>query len=53
MLFYLGAFLIGDTSTYPGNTVVARSIALDEPVIYISANYRLNGTISSLYGYYG
>ena len=30
---------------YPSNTVVARSIALGEPVIFVSANYRLNGTI--------
>ena len=31
---------------YPGDTVVARSITLGEPVIFVSANYRLNGTIS-------
>ena len=47
IIFGLGAFQVGDTSTYPGNSVVARSIALDEPVIYVSANYRVNGTISS------
>ena len=29
---------------YPGNSVVERSIALGEPVIYVSANYRLNGS---------
>jgi hypothetical protein len=47
IIFCLGAFSAGDTSTYPGNSIVARSIALDEPVIYVSANYRLNGMISS------
>ena len=44
--FFLGAFEVGDTSMYLGDTVVARSIALGEPVIFVSANYRLNGTIS-------
>ena len=29
-----------------GDPVVARSIALGEPVVYVSANYRLSGTIS-------
>ena len=29
----------------PGDSVVTRSIALGEPVIYVSANYRLTGTI--------
>ena len=47
IIFCLGGFSVGDASTYPGNSVVARSIALDEPVVYVSANYRLNGTISS------
>ena len=31
---------------YPGDTVVARSITLGEPVVFVSANYRLNGIIS-------
>lgn len=31
---------------YPGDTVVARSITLGEPVVFVSANYRLNGMIS-------
>lgn len=43
---YVGGFQDGDTSIYPGDSVVARSIALGEPVIYVSANYRLSGTIS-------
>ena len=33
---------------YPGNSVVERSIALGEPVIYVSANYRLNGSFVTL-----
>lgn len=38
-----GGFEVGDTSANPGDSVVARSIALGEPIIYVSANYRLNG----------
>ena len=45
--FCLGGFQFGDTSLNPGDHVVARSIALGEPVIYVSVNYRLNGTVSS------
>jgi len=40
--FYGGGFEDGDTSLYPGEAVVNRSLALGEPVIYVSANYRLN-----------
>ncbi len=40
---FSGAFLVGDTSQYIGDNIVNRSIALHEPVIYVSANYRLNG----------
>ncbi|KDR73256.1 hypothetical protein GALMADRAFT_1341677 [Galerina marginata CBS 339.88] len=39
---YGGGFEAGDTSLTPGDSVVARSVALGEPVIYVSANYRLN-----------
>ena len=46
-LLCTGGFDIGDTSQNPGDTVVARSIALGEPVIYVSTNYRLQGAISS------
>ncbi|GJJ08500.1 hypothetical protein Clacol_002718 [Clathrus columnatus] len=44
ILFWIfgGGFEEGDTSVNDGSTVVARSIALGEPVIYVSANYRLN-----------
>jgi acetylcholinesterase len=38
----LGGFQAGDTSNNPGNTVVERAIALNEPIIYVSANYRLS-----------
>lgn len=41
-----GGFEDGDTSQNPGDTVVERSIILGEPVIYVSANYRLNGRVS-------
>ncbi|KAF8987707.1 carotenoid ester lipase precursor [Cyathus striatus] len=37
-----GGFEVGDTSSNDGGSVVNRSIALGEPVIYVSANYRLN-----------
>jgi len=44
VLFWIfgGGFEDGDTSTNPGNPVVERSIALGEPVIYVSTNYRTN-----------
>jgi hypothetical protein len=32
---------------YPGDAVVNRSIAVNEPVIFVSANYRVNGKTSS------
>ena len=38
-----GGFETGGPLLYPGNTIVERSIALEEPIIYVSANYRLNG----------
>lgn len=40
---FKGGFQGGDTSNNPGDTVVERSIALNEPVVYVSANYRLTG----------
>ncbi|KAF9530016.1 sterol esterase [Crepidotus variabilis] len=39
---YGGGFEIGDTSSSNASDLIRRSIALDEPVIYVSANYRLN-----------
>ncbi|PCH44099.1 sterol esterase [Wolfiporia cocos MD-104 SS10] len=40
--FFGGGFETGDASTYPGEPIVERSIALGQPVIFVSANYRLN-----------
>lgn len=40
-----GGWEVGDTSNNNGTTLVSRSIALGEPVIYVSANYRLNGKL--------
>jgi len=37
-----GAFMTGDSSSYNATNLVTRSIALGEPVIYVSINYRLN-----------
>ncbi|TDL14964.1 carotenoid ester lipase precursor [Rickenella mellea] len=39
---YGGGFEDGDSATNPGDTIVNRSISLGNPVIYVSANYRLN-----------
>ncbi|PPQ76538.1 hypothetical protein CVT26_013237 [Gymnopilus dilepis] len=35
-------FEVGSSTGNPGNTVVQRSIALGEPVIFVSPNYRVN-----------
>ena len=43
MTYFLGGFEVGDSSTYPGNVLVNRSLTLGEPIIYVSANYRVNG----------
>ena len=40
-----GGFEIGDTSQYVPTELVERSIAIGQPVIYVSANYRLNGVL--------
>ncbi|KAI9437416.1 Alpha/Beta hydrolase protein [Lactarius psammicola] len=39
---YGGGFEIGGPSTYDGGKVVARSIELKQPVIYVSIGYRLS-----------
>ncbi|KAL1742048.1 Alpha/Beta hydrolase protein [Schizophyllum fasciatum] len=36
-----GGFEIGSTSMYDGGIIVKRSLALNEPVIYVSMNYRV------------
>ncbi|TFK62937.1 alpha/beta-hydrolase [Pluteus cervinus] len=50
VLFWIfgGGFEEGDTSENPGNTVVERSLSLDQDVVYVSANYR-----TSAFGFLG
>ncbi|GAB7364193.1 hypothetical protein MBLNU230_g4744t1 [Neophaeotheca triangularis] len=38
-----GGFLLGSTSMYDGSSFVERSIDLDQPMIYVSVNYRVGG----------
>lgn len=45
--FFGGAFETGDASSYNGNNLVTRSQALNEPVIFVAINYRLNGRLYS------
>ncbi|KAI0296557.1 carotenoid ester lipase precursor [Multifurca ochricompacta] len=40
--FFGGGFEIGGTSTYDGGLIVARSIQLGEPILFVSMNYRLS-----------
>ncbi|KAI9454048.1 Alpha/Beta hydrolase protein [Lactarius psammicola] len=40
---YGGGFEFGSSAFYDGGVIVRRSIALKEPVIYVSMNYRLSG----------
>ncbi|KAJ7046421.1 Alpha/Beta hydrolase protein [Mycena alexandri] len=37
-----GGFELGSPSMYDGTTIVERSIALGEPIVYVSMNYRLS-----------
>ncbi|TFY52381.1 hypothetical protein EVJ58_g10049 [Rhodofomes roseus] len=39
---YGGGFEQGDSSGNPGNEIVERSLVLNEPIIFVSVNYRLN-----------
>ncbi|QRV90072.1 carbohydrate esterase family 10 protein [Ceratobasidium sp. AG-Ba] len=39
--FYGGAFFLGEAQTYPGGGLVNKSIAVDQPTIYVSFNHRL------------
>ncbi|KIJ95659.1 hypothetical protein K443DRAFT_682874 [Laccaria amethystina LaAM-08-1] len=41
-VIFVRGFEIGGTSSYQADPLVARSVTLGEPVIYVSANYRLN-----------
>ncbi|EAW13601.1 putative extracellular lipase [Aspergillus clavatus NRRL 1] len=40
---YGGGFELGGTSTYDGTALVASSIALDMPVVFVAMNYRVGG----------
>ncbi|KAF9240616.1 Alpha/Beta hydrolase protein [Melanogaster broomeanus] len=48
--FHGGSFQVGSSSAVDGSAVVQRSISTNEPVIYVSMNYRLNafGFLGSL-----
>ena len=39
-----GGFVEGYASGYNGTGIVSRSVGLNAPIIYVSFNYRLNGT---------
>ncbi|KIP02704.1 hypothetical protein PHLGIDRAFT_32096 [Phlebiopsis gigantea 11061_1 CR5-6] len=39
---YGGGFETGSTSTYDGGVIVGLSVELDQPVVYVSMNYRLS-----------
>ncbi|KAI9452781.1 carotenoid ester lipase precursor [Lactarius psammicola] len=43
-----GGFMIGGPSAYNGSSVVSRSIDLNQPVIFVSLNYRLSGVFSNV-----
>lgn len=45
---YGGGFVAGSSSSFPGENIVANSIALNQPVIYVSLNYRV-----SVWGFLG
>ncbi|KAK0185686.1 carotenoid ester lipase precursor [Armillaria mellea] len=38
-----GGFELGGTAMYDGTSIISRSIALNQPVIYVSMNYRVSG----------
>ncbi|PBK95732.1 carotenoid ester lipase precursor [Armillaria gallica] len=38
-----GGFELGGPAMYDGTSIVSRSIALNQPVIYVSMNYRVSG----------
>ncbi|KAK2464493.1 hypothetical protein APHAL10511_003472 [Amanita phalloides] len=41
--FHGGAFEFSGSSLYDGSNIIKRSIALGEPILYVSMNYRLGG----------
>ncbi|KAF8596270.1 Carboxylesterase [Ceratobasidium sp. AG-I] len=38
---YGGSFILGEAQSYPGTGIVASSVAMGQPVIYVTFNYRL------------
>lgn len=46
---YGGAFQIGSSGTYPGNKFVTESMQMNQPIVFVSINYRLGpfGFLSS------
>ncbi|KAG8693637.1 hypothetical protein FRC09_010384 [Ceratobasidium sp. 395] len=36
-----GSFILGESSSYPGDNIVSTSTSMGQPVIYVSLNYRL------------
>ena len=41
--FFGGAFEFGSTQLYDGAGIISKSVALKQPIIYVSVNYRLGG----------
>ncbi|KAF8962488.1 Alpha/Beta hydrolase protein [Flammula alnicola] len=41
-VLFVSGFEVGSSTGNPGDTVVERSITLDEPVVFVSPNYRVN-----------
>ncbi|GAA5951236.1 hypothetical protein JCM3765_002419 [Sporobolomyces pararoseus] len=39
---YGGGFLFGESATYDPTAIMLQSMAMQEPIIYVSVNYRLN-----------
>ncbi|KAF9049529.1 carotenoid ester lipase precursor [Hymenopellis radicata] len=44
---YGGGFEFGGTASYDGGVIVNRSISLEEPIVYVSMNYRLLRILAS------
>lgn len=40
---YGGAFELGSTQTYDGTSIVANSISIGKPVVFVAVNYRVGG----------
>lgn len=38
---YGGSFLVGSTAGYPGNKLVAESMDMNQPIVYVSISYRV------------